>query len=194
MRHSHNGRFGSRKQYQIDKCATPAFTPSGSKPTAPSVVATRAGKPAAATFRLSSRSRSAGASTAASRTSSTQSSRPAATDTVHRVVRPRHKGRDGRAGGKRWTKAPPPGRGGVRDMSRRATVSADWQTITVHVPFRMKKRGGRKLVVTPDGGRVGAAATDRQRHGQDPSAGFRGGRCWTAGCMRRWRTWRGRRA
>jgi len=36
-------------------------------------------------------------------------------------------------------------------MSRRATVSADGQTITVHVPFKFKKRGGRKLVMTPDG-------------------------------------------
>ena len=36
-------------------------------------------------------------------------------------------------------------------MSKRATVSADGQTITVHVPLKFKKRGGRKLVVTPDG-------------------------------------------
>ena len=36
-------------------------------------------------------------------------------------------------------------------MSRQATVSADAQTITVHIPFRIRKRGGRKLVVTPDG-------------------------------------------
>ena len=36
-------------------------------------------------------------------------------------------------------------------MSKRATVSADGQTIAVHVPFKFKKRGGRKLVVTPDG-------------------------------------------
>ena len=30
-------------------------------------------------------------------------------------------------------------------------VSANAQTITVHIPFRIRKRGGRKLVVTPDG-------------------------------------------
>ncbi len=30
-------------------------------------------------------------------------------------------------------------------------VPADAQTITVHVPFVIRKRGGRKLVVTPDG-------------------------------------------
>jgi len=33
----------------------------------------------------------------------------------------------------------------------RATVSADEETITVHVPLTFRKRGGRKLVVTPDG-------------------------------------------
>jgi hypothetical protein len=33
----------------------------------------------------------------------------------------------------------------------RTTVSADGETITVHIPMEFKKRGGRKLVVTPDG-------------------------------------------
>jgi hypothetical protein len=33
----------------------------------------------------------------------------------------------------------------------RATVSADGETITVHIPLTFQKRGGRKLVVTPDG-------------------------------------------
>jgi hypothetical protein len=33
----------------------------------------------------------------------------------------------------------------------RATVSADGETITVHIPLTFTKRGGRKLVVTPDG-------------------------------------------
>ena len=32
-----------------------------------------------------------------------------------------------------------------------ATVSADGETITVHIPIAFRKRGGRKLVVTPDG-------------------------------------------
>ena len=32
----------------------------------------------------------------------------------------------------------------------RATVSADGETITVHIPLTFRKRGGRKLVVTPD--------------------------------------------
>ena len=34
---------------------------------------------------------------------------------------------------------------------KQATVSADGETITVHIPMAFKKRGGRKLVVTPDG-------------------------------------------
>ena len=33
----------------------------------------------------------------------------------------------------------------------RATVSADGETITVHIPLTFRKRGGRKLVVTLDG-------------------------------------------
>jgi hypothetical protein len=32
-----------------------------------------------------------------------------------------------------------------------ATVSADGKTITIHIPITFRKRGGRKLVVTPDG-------------------------------------------
>jgi hypothetical protein len=33
----------------------------------------------------------------------------------------------------------------------RATVSVDGETITVHIPVTFRKRGGRKLVVSPDG-------------------------------------------
>jgi hypothetical protein len=33
----------------------------------------------------------------------------------------------------------------------RATVSADGETIIVHIPLTVRKRGGRKRVVTPDG-------------------------------------------
>jgi len=36
-------------------------------------------------------------------------------------------------------------------MGQRTSVSADSQTITVHIPMTVRKRGGRKLVVTPDG-------------------------------------------
>jgi len=32
-----------------------------------------------------------------------------------------------------------------------ATVSADGETITIHIPMTFRKRGGRKTVVTPDG-------------------------------------------
>jgi hypothetical protein len=33
----------------------------------------------------------------------------------------------------------------------RATVSMDGETITVHIPLTFRKRGGRKMVVAPDG-------------------------------------------
>jgi hypothetical protein len=36
-------------------------------------------------------------------------------------------------------------------MKTRTAVSADDQTITVHVPQRFKKPGGPKLVVMPNG-------------------------------------------
>ena len=34
---------------------------------------------------------------------------------------------------------------------KRVSVSVDGETITVHIPMTFRKRGGRKLVVTPDG-------------------------------------------
>jgi hypothetical protein len=36
-------------------------------------------------------------------------------------------------------------------MNRQVTLSADGETITIHIPMTFKKRGGRKMVVTPDG-------------------------------------------
>ncbi len=36
-------------------------------------------------------------------------------------------------------------------MTTRATVSADGETIRIHIPMTFRKRGGRKMVVTPDG-------------------------------------------
>ena len=51
----------------------------------------------------------------------------------------------------------------------RATVSADGETITVHIPITFRKRGGRKLVVTPDGAEW-APASRRQRDGQGACA------------------------
>ena len=45
------------------------------------------------------------------------------------------------------------GKWGAAGGQRRdaATASADGETITVHIPLTFRKRGGRKLVVTPDG-------------------------------------------
>lgn len=36
-------------------------------------------------------------------------------------------------------------------MTEKPTVSRDGATITVHIPFTIRKRGGRKLIVAPDG-------------------------------------------
>ena len=36
-------------------------------------------------------------------------------------------------------------------MTHTATLSPDGRTLTVRVPFAIRKRGGRKLVVAPDG-------------------------------------------
>lgn len=36
-------------------------------------------------------------------------------------------------------------------MTSNATMSKDRHTLTVRVPFAIKKRGGRKLVIAPDG-------------------------------------------
>ena len=62
---------------------------------------------------------------------------------------------------------------------KRATISADGETITVHIPLTFRKRGGRKLVVTPDG----AAWAPRPRVETRWSRRWRGrsggGRCWT---------------
>lgn len=51
---------------------------------------------------------------------------------------------------------------------KRATVSADGETIVVHIPMTFRKRGGRKLVVTPDG----AEAAGGQCYGQGARAGI----------------------
>jgi hypothetical protein len=36
-------------------------------------------------------------------------------------------------------------------VNTRVTVGTDGETITVHIPLTFRKRGGRKIVVTPDG-------------------------------------------
>jgi hypothetical protein len=61
------------------------------------------------------------------------------------------------------------------------TVPADGEMITFHIPMKFTKRGGRKLVVTPDGpnGRRGRGSTTPWSwRGRGRSGG---GRCWTAG-------------
>jgi hypothetical protein len=35
-------------------------------------------------------------------------------------------------------------------MNSQVTVSADGETITIHIPMTFRRRGGRKMVVTPD--------------------------------------------
>jgi hypothetical protein len=71
----------------------------------------------------------------------------------------------------------------------RATVSADGETITIHIPLTFQKRGGRKMLVTPDG----AEWAPRPRVDNAWSRRWRGrsggGRCWTPACMRRLRAW-----
>jgi hypothetical protein len=36
-------------------------------------------------------------------------------------------------------------------VNSRVTVAVDGETITIHIPMTFRKRGGRKMVVTPDG-------------------------------------------
>jgi hypothetical protein len=43
----------------------------------------------------------------------------------------------------------------------RTTVSADDRTVTVHIPWKLKKRGGRKLVICPDGTTAAAKPVER---------------------------------
>ena len=76
----------------------------------------------------------------------------------------------------------------------RATVSVDGETITVHIPLTFQKRGGRKLVVTPDGAEWAPRPRVDNAMVKALARTSAGGRCWTMGCMRRWRTWPGRRA
>ena len=36
-------------------------------------------------------------------------------------------------------------------MTGKTTVSTDGETITIHIPMAFRRRGGRKMIVTPDG-------------------------------------------
>jgi hypothetical protein len=42
-----------------------------------------------------------------------------------------------------------------------ATVAGDGRTVTVRVPIAIRRRGGRKLVLAPDGAEVTAAPVSR---------------------------------
>jgi len=46
-----------------------------------------------------------------------------------------------------------------------ANVLADGRTVTVHVPISIRRRGGRKLVLAPDGAEVVAASVQRRIDG-----------------------------
>jgi hypothetical protein len=47
-------------------------------------------------------------------------------------------------------------------MTAKATVTDDGRTVTVRVPISIRKRGGRKLVLAPDGTNVGATSVARR--------------------------------
>ena len=74
---------------------------------------------------------------------------------------------------------------------KRATVSADGETITVHIPMTFRKRGGRKLVVTPDGAEWAPRPRVDNAMVKALARAFRGGRCWTRAYMRRLATSKG---
>ena len=71
----------------------------------------------------------------------------------------------------------------------------DAQTITVHVPFAIRKRGGRKLVVTPDGAEWAPRPRVDNAMVKALARAFRWRKMLsTRACMRRSRIWRGPRA
>ena len=75
-------------------------------------------------------------------------------------------------------------------MNTRATVSADGETITIHIPMTFRKRGGRKMVVTPDGAPWAPRPRVDNAHGQGAGAGVPvaadAGRRASAGRSRSW--------
>ena len=77
----------------------------------------------------------------------------------------------------------------------RATVSADGETITVHIPLTFRKRGGRKLVVTPDGAEWAPRPRVDNAMVKALARAFRWRKMLDDGrASRRWRIWRGPRA
>jgi len=55
-------------------------------------------------------------------------------------------------------------------MAEHAALELD--TLTIHIPFRLQRRGGRKLIMTPEG----VAAPARKPSGRNPTDGTRAGR------------------
>jgi hypothetical protein len=74
----------------------------------------------------------------------------------------------------------------------RATVSADGETITVHIPITFRKRGGRKLVVTPDGAEWALRPRVDNAMVKALARAFRWRRMMDEGVH--WRIWLGQRA
>jgi hypothetical protein len=76
----------------------------------------------------------------------------------------------------------------------RATVSADGETIIVHIPLTFRKRGGGKLVMTPDGAEWAPRPRVANAMVKVLARAFRGGGCSTRGCTRPSTMWLRRRA
>jgi len=77
---------------------------------------------------------------------------------------------------------------------KRVTVSADGETIIVHIPFTFRKRGGRKLVVAPDGAEWAPRPRVDNAMVKALARAFRWRKMMDGARMQRWRTWPGRRA
>ena len=65
---------------------------------------------------------------------------------------------------------------------KRATDSTDGETITVHIPLTFRKRGGRKLVVTPDGAAWAPRPWVDNAMVKALARAFRSSGCWTRAC------------
>jgi hypothetical protein len=72
---------------------------------------------------------------------------------------------------------------------KRATVSADGETITVHIPMTFRKRGGRKLVVTPDGAEWAPRPRVDNATVKALARAFRWRKMLDTACIPRWRIW-----
>lgn len=50
----------------------------------------------------------------------------------------------------------------MKRLDRRTSIASDHRTMTVRVPISIRRRGGRKLVLAPDGTEVNAAPVARR--------------------------------